>query len=60
MDLAIKNVGMSFLGQCNVETVLRPCSQGLSCSKVPGFEGGLFQKLFKGYIFCFLSHLVGG
>ena len=24
------------------------------------FEGGLFQKHFKGYIFCFLSHLVGG
>ena len=22
--------------------------------------GGLFQKLFKGYIFCFLGHLVGG
>ena len=20
-----------------------------------GFEGGLFQKLFKGYIFCFLG-----
>ena len=26
----------------------------------PGFEGGLFKKLFKGYIFCFLGHLVGG
>ena len=24
------------------------------------FEGGLFQKIFKGYIFCFLGHLVGG
>ena len=23
------------------------------------FEGGLFKKLFKGYIFCFLGHLVG-
>ena len=34
-------------------------SKGLSCSKVAGFEGGLFQKLFKGYIFCFLGHLVG-
>ena len=22
---------------------------------VAGFEGGLFQKLFKGYIFCFLG-----
>ena len=31
-----KNVGMSFLGQYNVETVF--------CSKVAGFEGGLFQK----------------
>ena len=25
-----------------------------------GFEGGLFQKTFNGYIFCFLGHLVGG
>ena len=24
-----------------------------------GFEGGSSQKLFKGYIFCFLCHLVG-
>ena len=42
------------LGQCDVETVLCP---GL---KVAGFEGGLFQKLFKGYIFfVFLgTHLV--
>ena len=55
----LKNIGMSFLGQCNVETVLPPGFQGLSCSKVQGFEGGLFQKLFKGYIFCFLGHLVG-
>ena len=44
---------------CNVETVSPPGFQGLSCSKVQGFEGGLFQKLFKGYIFCFLGHLVG-
>ena len=55
----LKNVGMSFLGRCNVETVSPPGFQGLSCSKVQGFEGGLFQKLFKGYIFCFLGHLVG-
>ena len=33
---------------------------GLYCSKAAGFDGGLFQKLFKGYIFCFLGHLVGG
>ena len=55
----LKNVGMSFLGRCNVETVSHPGFQGLSCSKVQGFEGGLFQKFFKGYIFCFLCHLVG-
>ena len=55
----LKNVRMSFLGQCNVETVSPPGFQVLSCSKVAGFEGGLFQKLFKGYIFCFLGHLVG-
>ena len=24
-----------------------------------GFEGGSFQKLFKGYLFGFLGHLVG-
>ena len=28
-------------------------------SKVAGFVGGLFQKLFKGYIFCFLGDSVG-
>ena len=55
----LKNVGMSFLGRCNVEVVSPPGFQGLSCSKVEGFEGGLFQKLFKGYIFCFLGHSVG-
>ena len=27
-------------------------------SKAAGFEGGLFQKLFKGYIFCFLGFWV--
>ena len=55
----LKNVGMSFLDPCNVETVSPPGFQGLSCSKVAGFEGALFQKLFKGYIFCFLGHLFG-
>ena len=50
---------MSFLGRCNVEVVLLPGFQGLSSKKVAGFEGGSFQKLFKGYIFCFLGHLVG-
>ena len=29
------------------------------CFTAAGFEGSLFQKLFKGYIFCFLGHLVG-
>ena len=56
----LKNARVSFLGLCKVKTVSRPGFQGLSCSKVAGFEGGLFQKLFKGYIFCFLGHLVGG
>ena len=51
---------MSILGWCNVETVSPPGFQGLSCSKVQGFEDGFFQKLFKGYIFCFLGHLVDG
>ena len=55
----LKNVGVSFSGQCNVETVSPPGFYGLSCSKVYGFEGDSFQKLFKGYIFCFLGHLVG-
>ena len=51
----LKNDIMSFLDQCNVETTVSPLGlQGLSCSKVTGFEGGLFQTLFKGHIFCFL------
>ena len=37
----------------------RASPQGLSCSKVVGFEGGLVHKLFKGYIFCFLVHSDG-
>ena len=56
----LKNVRMSFLGQCNVATVSPPDFQGLSCSKVAGFQGGFLQKNFKGYIFCFLGHLVRG
>ena len=56
----LENVGMSFLGQCNVEIVSCPGFQGLSCSKTAGFEGGLFQKNFNGYIFCLLGHLFGG
>ena len=56
----LKNGRMSFLGRCNVETVSCPGFYGLSCSKLEGFEVGVFQKLFNGYIFCFLGHLVGG
>ena len=54
----LKNDRISFLGRCNVETASCPGFLGLSCSKVAVFEGGLFQKLFKGYIFCFLGHLI--
>ena len=49
-----------FLSQCNVEIVPRPGFKGLSCSKTAGFEGGLFQKNFNGYIFYFLGQLFGG
>ena len=51
----LKNDRMSFLDQCNVEAASLPGTYSLSCSKVKGFEGSLFQKLFKGYIFCFLG-----
>ena len=51
---------MSFLSQCNVEIVPCPGFQGLSCSKTAGFEGGLFQKIFTGYIFYFLGQLFSG
>ena len=44
----LKNDRMSFLDHCNVGTASR---LGFSCSKVARFKGGLFQKLFKGYIF---------
>ena len=56
----LKNGRMSFLGRCNVETVSRPGFQGLSCSKVAGFEGGVFQKLLKGIHFqsC-AAHFIG-
>ena len=40
--------------------ILQKISVQQSGSKDAGFEGGLFQKVFKGYIFCFLGHLVGG
>ena len=56
----LENGRMPFLCQCNVEKVSHLGFQSLSCSKVAGFEGGFFQKLFKGNIFCFLGHLVGG
>ena len=47
----LEHVGMSFLGQCNVEIVSYPGFQGLYCSKTAGLEGGLFQKNINGYIF---------
>ena len=34
----LENVGMSFLGQCNVEIVPVPGFQGLSCSKTVGWR----------------------
>ena len=55
----LKNARMSFLGRCNVETASCPGLQGLSCSKVAGFEGGFMHQLFKGYIFCFHVHSDG-
>ena len=39
--------------------ILQKISVQQSGSKDAGFEGGLFQKVFKGYIFCFLGHSVG-
>ena len=47
----LKNVGMSFLGRCNVETVSLPGFQGLSCSKVAGFEGSLFVNFSRATFF---------
>ena len=47
------------LGRCNAETVSRPGIYGLSCSKVAGFEGGLFQNFSRATFFVFWgSHLV--
>ena len=54
----LKNDRMSFLDQCDVEAASLPGIYSLSCSKVKGFEV-LFQKLFKGYIFCFLGLSIG-
>ena len=51
----LKNVRTSFLGQYDVETVSPP---GFLL-KSSWVWGGLFQKLFKGYIFCFLVYSDG-
>ena len=55
----LKNDRTSFLDQCNVEAASLPGIYSLSCSKDEGFEGSLFQKLFKGYIFCFVGVSIG-
>ena len=55
----LKNDRMSFLDQYNVEAASFPGIYSLSCSNDEGFEGSLFQKLFKGYIFCFLGVSIG-
>ena len=57
----LENVGMSFLGQCNVE-INSPSSRllGPLLLKNHGLEGSLFQKIINGYIFYFLGQLFGG
>jgi hypothetical protein len=52
----LKNVRMSFLGRCNVEkSLVRASLLGLSCSKVAGFEGGLFINFSRATFFIFIS-----
>ena len=51
----LKNARMSFLGQCNVETASYPGLQGLSCSKVAGFEGVLIIKFSRATFLVFMS-----
>ena len=47
------------MDQCNVGTASRFALLGLFCPKFAGFQGSLFQKLFKGYIFCLLGNSFG-
>ena len=54
MPRNLKNDRMSILGQCNVETALCPGLQGLSCSKVAGFEDGLFINFSRATFFVFM------
>ena len=55
----LKNDRMSNLGQLNVETALCLVLQGLSCSKVAGYEDGLFIKFSRATFFVFIStHMV--
>ena len=56
----LKNAGMSFLANVMLRQSHVRASRASPAQESKGFEGGLYQKLFKGYIFCFLSHLVGG
>ena len=55
----LENVGMSFLGQCNVEIVPVPGFQGLSCSKTVGWRVVCSKKLSMATFFIFwVSYLV--
>ena len=56
----LENVGMSFLGQCNVEIVPVPGFQGLSCSKTVGWRVVCSKKLSMATFFYFLGQLFGG
>ena len=49
----LENVGMSFLGQCNVEIVPVPGFQGLSCSKTVGRRVVCSIKLSMATFFIF-------
>ena len=53
----LKKDCMSFLGLGNVETATLPGIQGLSCSKVQGFEGVFILKTFQGIHFLFSGSL---
>ena len=54
----LKNYSKLFSGRCNVETASHPGLQGLSCSKVQGFEGGFIPKNIPGLFFLFSGGLV--
>ena len=55
----LKNARMLYFGQCNVETAQCPGLQGLSCSKVAGFESVLIINFSRATFFVFMStHMV--